>query len=86
MDSLVTHPLFEYRVSYRRLLEIPGAAAGKRLIEGAEISVIPGFCDAVGSPISSGPAVVKQPGTALSHHALSYWHDWDELMGGDGQV
>src|SRR3984885_14292527 len=24
MDSLVTHPLFEYRVSYRRLLEIQG--------------------------------------------------------------
>ena len=22
MDALVTHPLFEYRVSYRRLLEI----------------------------------------------------------------
>ena len=22
MDTLVTHPLFEYRVSYRRLLEI----------------------------------------------------------------
>ena len=22
MDTLVTHPLFEYRVSYRRMLEI----------------------------------------------------------------
>ena len=28
MDSLVTHPLFEYRVSYRRLLEIQVAPVG----------------------------------------------------------
>jgi CRISPR-associated protein Cas1 len=31
MDSLVTHPLFEYRVSYRRLLEIQARLLGKWL-------------------------------------------------------
>jgi len=36
MDSLVTHPLFEYRVSYRRLLEIQARLLA-RVIEG-EIS------------------------------------------------
>jgi CRISPR-associated protein Cas1 len=41
MDSLVTHPLFEYRVSYRRLLEIR-ARLFARVIEG-EISAYPGF-------------------------------------------
>jgi len=28
LDSLVTHPLFEYRVSYRRLLGSSGSVAG----------------------------------------------------------
>ena len=31
MDSLVTHPLFDYRVSYRRLLEIQARLLGKML-------------------------------------------------------
>jgi len=41
MDSLVTHPLFEYRVSYRRLLEIQARLLA-RVIEG-EIPVYPVF-------------------------------------------
>ena len=31
MDSLVTHPLFEYRVSYRRMLEVQARLLGKVL-------------------------------------------------------
>jgi CRISPR-associated protein Cas1 len=31
MDSLVTHPLFDYRVSYRRLLEIQARLLGKMM-------------------------------------------------------
>ncbi|HET8550798.1 MAG TPA: CRISPR-associated endonuclease Cas1 [Bryobacteraceae bacterium] len=31
MDTLVTHPLFEYRVSYRRMLEIQARLLGKML-------------------------------------------------------
>jgi CRISPR-associated protein Cas1 len=41
MDSLVTHPLFEYRVSYRRLLEIQARLLA-RVIEG-EIGSYPVF-------------------------------------------
>lgn len=41
MDSLVTHPLFNYRVSYRRLLEIQARLLG-RLLEG-EIGKYPVF-------------------------------------------
>jgi CRISPR-associated protein Cas1 len=41
MDSLVTHPLFEYRVSYRRLLEIQARLLA-RVIAG-EISTYPVF-------------------------------------------
>lgn len=41
MDTLVTHPLFEYRVSYRRLLEIQARLLG-RLLEG-EIADYPVF-------------------------------------------
>jgi len=41
MDSLVTHPLFEYRVSYRRLLEIQVRLLA-RVIEG-EIATYPVF-------------------------------------------
>jgi CRISP-associated protein Cas1 len=41
MDSLVTHPLFDYRVSYRRLLEIQARLLA-RVIEG-EISSYPAF-------------------------------------------
>jgi CRISPR-associated protein Cas1 len=31
MDTLVTHPLFDYRVSYRRLLEIQARLLAKTL-------------------------------------------------------
>ena len=41
MDSLVTHPLFDYRVSYRRLLEIQARLLA-RVIEG-EIAAYPVF-------------------------------------------
>jgi len=41
MDSLVTHPLFEYRVSYRRLLEIQARLLA-RVIEG-EVATYPVF-------------------------------------------
>jgi CRISPR-associated protein Cas1 len=41
MDSLVTHPLFEYRVSYRRLLEIQARLLA-RVVEG-EIGAYPVF-------------------------------------------
>lgn len=41
MDSLITHPLFEYRVSYRRLLEIQARLLA-RLLEG-EIGEYPVF-------------------------------------------
>jgi CRISPR-associated protein Cas1 len=41
MDSLVTHPLFDYRVSYRRLLEIQARLLA-RVIEG-EIATYPVF-------------------------------------------
>ncbi len=41
MDTLVTHPQFEYRVSYRRLLEIQARLLGK-VIEG-ELSEYPVF-------------------------------------------
>jgi CRISPR-associated protein Cas1 len=41
MDSLVTHPIFEYRVSYRRLLEIQARLLA-RLLDG-EIKDYPVF-------------------------------------------
>ena len=41
MDTLVTHPLFEYRVSYRRLLEIQARLLAKYLQ--GEISSYPAF-------------------------------------------
>ena len=41
MDSLVTHPLFDYRVTYRRLLEIQARLLA-RVIEG-EIGEYPVF-------------------------------------------
>lgn len=41
MDSLVTHPLFGYRVSYRRVLEIQARLLG-RVVTG-ELSAYPGF-------------------------------------------
>jgi CRISPR-associated protein Cas1 len=41
MDTLVTHPMFEYRVSYRRLLEIQARLLA-RVLEG-EIAEYPVF-------------------------------------------
>lgn len=41
MDSLVTHPLFGYRVSYRRVLEIQARLVNRVLME--EIPEYPGF-------------------------------------------
>ena len=41
MDTMVTHPLFDYRVSYRRLLEIQARLLA-RLLEG-EIDSYPVF-------------------------------------------
>ena len=41
MDTLVTHPLFDYRVSYRRLLEIQARLLAK-VLEG-ELSEYPVF-------------------------------------------
>ena len=41
MDSLVTHPLFEYRVSYRRLLEIQARLLAR--VIGGEIPSYPVF-------------------------------------------
>jgi CRISPR-associated protein Cas1 len=41
MDALVTHPMFEYRVSYRRLLEIQARLLA-RFLDG-EIDDYPAF-------------------------------------------
>ena len=41
MDTLVTHPLFGYRVSYRRILEIQTRLLGRVLT--GELNVYPVF-------------------------------------------
>jgi CRISPR-associated protein Cas1 len=41
MDALVTHPLFGYRVSYRRVLEIQARLLARAVM--GEIHVYPGF-------------------------------------------
>jgi len=41
MDQLVTHPLFGYRISYRRLLEVQARLLGRTLT--SEIRAYPGF-------------------------------------------
>lgn len=41
MDTMVTHPLFEYRVSYRRMLEIQARLLGK-VLQG-EVGTYPAF-------------------------------------------
>lgn len=41
MDTMATHPLFDYRVSYRRMLEIQARLLGK-LLQG-EIGAYPAF-------------------------------------------
>ena len=45
MDTLVTHPLFEYRVSYRRMFRDSGAVAGAG-VRGRDCGV-PGIYDAI---------------------------------------
>jgi len=42
MDTLVTHPLFGYRVSYRRVLEVQARLLGRVLL--GEIGDYPNFC------------------------------------------
>lgn len=41
MDALVTHPLFGYRVNYRRVLEIQARLLAR--VVGGELSRYPGF-------------------------------------------
>ncbi|MDZ7617688.1 MAG: CRISPR-associated endonuclease Cas1 [Patescibacteria group bacterium] len=42
LDSLVTHPLFGYRISYRRILEVQARLLARTVL--GEISDYPGFC------------------------------------------
>jgi CRISPR-associated protein Cas1 len=42
MDTLVTHPIFDYRVSYRRILEVQARLLGRVLL--GEIAEYPSFC------------------------------------------
>ena len=42
MDTLVTHPIFGYRVSYRRILEVQARLLGRTLL--GEIDRYPNFC------------------------------------------
>ena len=42
MDTLVTHPIFGYRVSYRRMLEVQARLLGRTLL--GEINEYPNFC------------------------------------------
>ena len=41
-DTLVTHPIFGYRVSYRRVLEVQARLLGRSLL--GEIEHYPNFC------------------------------------------
>jgi CRISPR-associated protein Cas1 len=42
MDTLVTHPVFDYRISYRRVLEVQARLLGRALL--GEIAEYPSFC------------------------------------------
>lgn len=42
MDSLVTHPVFNYRISYRRILEVQARLLGRAVL--GEIDRYPSFC------------------------------------------
>jgi len=42
MDALVTHPIFHYRISYRRVLEVQARLLGRAL--SGEIAAYPSFC------------------------------------------
>lgn len=41
MDSLITHPLFKYTISYRRIMEVQARLLGRRLL--GELKRYPGF-------------------------------------------
>ena len=41
MDSLVTHPVFNYRISYRRILEVQARLLGRAVL--GEIDRYPSF-------------------------------------------
>ncbi|APR87011.1 CRISPR-associated protein Cas1 [Minicystis rosea] len=41
MDQLVTHPVFGYRISYRRVLEVQARLLGRVLV--GELSGYPAF-------------------------------------------
>ena len=42
MDTLVTHPVFKYRISYRRILEVQARLLGRVIL--GEIDEYPSFC------------------------------------------
>lgn len=42
LDTLVTHPIFDYRISYRRVLEVQARLLGRALL--GEIADYPAFC------------------------------------------
>ena len=42
LDTLVTHPIFGYRVSYRRILEVQARLLARHLL--GEIVEYPNFC------------------------------------------
>jgi len=42
MDTLVIHPVFDYRISYRRVLEVQARLLGRALL--GEIAEYPTFC------------------------------------------
>ena len=42
METEVTHPMFGYRISYRRVLEVQARLLGRVLL--GEISEYPNFC------------------------------------------
>ena len=61
MDTLVTHPIFGYRVNYRRLLEVQVAPVGEGAGR-ARLAEYPGVCDAV--RLASGGMVQQMAGVA----------------------
>ena len=42
LDTLVTHPVFDCRISYRRVLEVQARLLGRALL--GEIAEYPTFC------------------------------------------
>jgi CRISPR-associated protein Cas1 len=43
LDQLVTHPIFGYRLSYRRLLEVQARLLGRYLL--GELDAVPGLSE-----------------------------------------